>query len=127
MLKKCEFGDHHELKTIKKISTKNKILFFDCGCNYGFYSLLVASLSKQNQIISIEASNEKFDELIKNLNLNNFFNIKPFNYAVSDIDGKIITLKESRKDWESSLAHQNYNFNKSSKINTIKIDTLAQD
>lgn len=127
LLKKCEFGDIHELETIKKFSSKNKILFFDCGSNYGFYSLHAASLSKQNEIISIEASNDTFGELIKNLNLNNFSNIKPFNYAVSDIDGKIITLKESRKDWESSLAHQNYNFNKSSKINTIKIDTLAQD
>ncbi len=47
LLKNCEFGDYHELNTIKKISKKNKILFLDCGCNYGFYSLYVASLSKK--------------------------------------------------------------------------------
>ena len=47
LLKKCEFGDHKELETIKKFSNKNKILFIDCGCNYGFYSFYTASLSKK--------------------------------------------------------------------------------
>ena len=36
LLKKCEFGDYHELNTIKKISDNSKVLFLDCGCNYGF-------------------------------------------------------------------------------------------
>ena len=71
LLKKCEFGDYHELNTIKKISNKNKILFLDCGCNYGFYSLYVASLSKKNKIISVEASKKTLEEFSKNLNLNN--------------------------------------------------------
>ena len=47
LLKKCEFGDYHELNIIKKFSEKKKILFLDCGCNYGFYSLYVASLNKK--------------------------------------------------------------------------------
>jgi hypothetical protein len=53
LLKKCEFGDYHELNTIKKISDNDKVLFLDCGCNYGFYSLYVASLSSENKIISV--------------------------------------------------------------------------
>ena len=72
------------------------------------------SISKQNQIISIEASNDTFDELIKNLNLNNFFNIKPFNYAVSDIDGKVINLKRAEKIGKFNST-SNYNF-----INLVK-------
>ena len=127
LLKKCEFGDHHELNTINKISNKNKILFIDCGCNYGFYSLYVASLSKENKIISIEASKKTLEEFIKNLNLNNFSNVKFYNNAISDTDEKIITFNESEKDWESSIVHQNYNSNVSSIIKSIKIDTLIQD
>ena len=127
LLKKCEFGDHHELNTINKISNKNKILFIDCGCNYGFYSLYVASLSKENKIISIEASRKTLEEFIKNLNLNNFSNVKFYNNAISDTDEKIITFNESEKDWESSITHQNYNSNVSSIIKSIKIDTLIQD
>ena len=127
LLKKCEFGDYHELNTIKKISNKNKILFLDCGCNYGFYSLYVASLSEKNKIISVEASKKTVQEFSKNLNLNNFSNIKIYNNAISDSDEKIITFNESEKDWESSITHQNYNSNESSIVKTIKIDTIIQD
>jgi len=127
LLKKCEFGDHHELNIIKKISDKNKILFLDCGCNYGFYSLYVASLSSENKIISVEASKKTLEELTKNLNLNNFSNICFYNNAISDTDKKIINFNESEKDWESSITHQNYNSNESSIVNSIKIDTLVQD
>ncbi len=127
LLKKCEFGDHHELNTIKKISDNDKVLFLDCGCNYGFYSLYVASLSSENQIISVEASKKTLEELNKNLNLNNFSNIYFYNNAISDTDEKIIIFNESEKDWESSITHQNYNSNESSIVNSIKIDTLVQD
>ena len=127
LLKKCEFGDNHELNTIKKISSKNKILLLDCGCNYGFYSLYVASLSSENKIISVEASKKTLEELTKNLNLNNFSNICFYNNAISDTDKKIINFNESEKDWESSITHQNYNSNESSIVNSIKIDTLVQD
>ena len=127
LLKKCEFGDYHELNTIKKISDNDKVLFLDCGCNYGFYSLYVASLSSENQIISVEASKKTLEELNKNLNLNNFSNIYFYNNAISDTDEKIINFNESEKDWESSITHQNYNSNESSIVNSIKIDTLVQD
>ena len=127
LLKKCEFGDYHELNTIKKISNKNKILFLDCGCNYGFYSLYVASLSKENKIISVEASKKTLEEFRKNLNLNNFSNINFYNNAISDTDEKIITFNESVKDWESSITHQNYNSKETSIVNSIKIDTIVND
>ena len=35
LLKKCEFGDYHELNTIKKLS-KKKLLFMIVESNYGF-------------------------------------------------------------------------------------------
>ncbi len=127
LLKKCEFGDYHELNTIKKISDKHKILFLDCGCNYGFYSLYVASLSKKNKIISVEASKRTLKEFNKNLNLNNFSNIDFYNNVISDTDGKVINFNESEKDWESSITHQDYNSNESSIVNSIKIDTIVQD
>ena len=82
LLKKCEFGDYYELDIIKKFSTVNKLLFIDCGCNYGFYSLYTASLSKNNMIISIEASKNTSIEFTKNHELNKFKNffhiINPF-------------------------------------------------
>ena len=54
LLKKCEFGDYHELNTIKKFSNSNNLLFIDCGSNYGFYSFYTAALSKKNHITRYE-------------------------------------------------------------------------
>ena len=127
LLKKCEFGDYHELQTIKKLSSKNKILFIDCGCNYGFYSFYTASLSKKNEILSIEASVKTLDEFKKNLKLNNFKNINFFNYAISNSISKNILFKESINDWESSQVHDNFEHFSESKVKTITIDSLTKD
>ena len=127
LLKKCEFGDYHELNTIKKFSNSNNLLFIDCGSNYGFYSLYSASLSEKNRIISIEASKNTSDEFTKNLKLNNFNNINFFNNAVSNSSGEKISFYESVNDWESSQTHNNFKFNSKTEVKSIKIDNLIQD
>ena len=127
LLKKCEFGDNHELNTINKFAKKNKILLLDCGCNYGFYSFYTASLSEENKIISVEASKNTLVEFSRNLDLNKFTNIFFLNKAVSDMDDKKIAFNESEKDWESSITHQNYNSYNSNITTTVKIDTLVKD
>ncbi len=127
LLKKCEFGDYHELNIIRKFSNKNKLLFVDCGCNYGFYSFYTASLSEQNKIISIEASKETLDEFTKNLNLNNFKNINFFNNSVSNSIGENVTFFESKNDWESSQTHSNFRLNSNFKIKSITIDNLLKN
>ena len=126
LLKKCEFGDYHELSVIEKLSRKNKLIFLDCGCNYGFYSFFAASLSEQNIIFSIEASYNTYNELIKNLKINHFTNINIFNNAISNTDSENISLNESENDWESSQSHKNFKLSKTSIIKSIKIDTLLK-
>ncbi len=125
LLKKCDFGDNKELNLIRKISNLQKILFIDCGCNYGFYSLYVASLSNNNKVISIEASKKTLTYFKKNLKLNLFLNIVFFNKAISNRDNKDIIFYESEKDWESSVVRKNFFNKKKKKIKTIKIDTIV--
>ncbi len=127
LLKKCDFGDHHELHIIKKLSKKNKLLFIDCGCNYGFYSFYTASILKKNEIIAIEASKKTLDEFTKNLHLNNFKNIKFFNKAVSASVDENISFNESINDWESSQAHNNFELNSELKVKTITIDSIIKE
>jgi len=127
LLKKCEFGDYHELNTIKKFSNLNKLLFIDCGSNYGFYSFYTASLSEKNHIISIEASKDTSNEFIKNLKLNNLKNINFFNNAVSNSSGENISFYESINDWESSQTHNNFKFNSEVVVKSVKIDSLLHD
>ena len=125
LLKKCEFGDYHELNTIKKISNKNRILFIDCGCNYGFYSFFTASISNKNKIISVEASKKTSIEFLRNLELNKFSNITFVNKAISNLDASIINFNESENDWESSETHSDFKISSILSIKTIKLDTLV--
>ena len=126
LLKKCEFGDYHELNTIKKLSKEGKLLFLDCGCNYGFYSLYTASLSEKNTILSVEASKNTLEEFIKNLNLNNLKNINFFNNAVSSVVGEDVLFHESINDWESSQTHRNFKTSKEIMVDSITIDSLLK-
>ncbi|MDB9738794.1 FkbM family methyltransferase [Candidatus Pelagibacter sp.] len=127
LLKKCNFDDQSELMLIKKFSKNKKIFLLDCGCNYGFYSFFTASLSRQNSIISIEASPTTSEEFKKNLILNNFNNVTLKNFAISDTDDLTVILNESENDWESSLNHKKFKNIKSTKVKTCKIDTLLYD
>jgi FkbM family methyltransferase len=127
LLKKCEFGDYHELSVIRKISKKSKTLLIDCGCNYGFYSFYTASLARENLVISIEASEKTSKEFLKNLKLNNFSNINFYNRAISNIDDKKISFNESENDWESSQTHNNFKIESIINVKTLKIDTLMKN
>ncbi len=127
LLKKCEFGDYHELYVIKKFSQKYKVLLVDCGCNYGFYSFYTASLKDSNLVFSIEASKNTSREFIKNQKLNNLSNIHFFNNAVSSIDNKNISFYESENDWESSQTHSNFKLDKKTIIRSLKIDSLLRE
>ena len=124
LLKKCEFGDDNELNFIKQINKSKKILFLDCGCNYGFYSLYVASLSTKNKVVSIEASKKTLNYFKKNIKLNKLTNIVFYNKAVSNKDNVNVIFNESDKDWESSVARNDLVNKKKINIKTIKIDKI---
>tara|TARA_B100001250_G_C19773010_1_gene778126 strand:+ start:907 stop:1824 length:918 start_codon:yes stop_codon:yes gene_type:complete len=127
VLRKCDFTDKSELKLIEEISKKNKIFFIDCGSNFGFYSLYTASLSKENNIISLEASPTTYKDHKENIILNNFKNIELFNIAVSENDDQLLNLNESKNDWESSIFHSNFDKILKTSIKTITIDSLSKN
>ena len=124
ILRKCDFDDNSEIKLIREISKKNKVFLIDCGSNFGFYSLFSASLSLNNQIISLEASPKTYVDHKDNILINNFKNIELFNLAVSENDDRILKLKESKNDWESSISHDDFDEIYVTEIKTITIDTL---
>jgi FkbM family methyltransferase len=124
LLNKCYFGDETILSVIKKISDQKKTFFLDCGSNYGFYSLYLASLSVGNQVLAFEASPKTFAAFKANLDLNNFKNINFRNAAISEISGKFVSFYESHNDWESSAMHNKF---KNTKIVTIETTTIDQE
>ena len=122
LLNKCYFGDETILSAIKKISGQRKVFLVDCGSNYGFYSLYVASISQENQVLAFEASPKTFNSFRTNLELNNFKNIDCRNLAISEVSQKFISFYESYNDWESSATHNKFKNNKIVKIQTTTID-----
>jgi FkbM family methyltransferase len=122
LIKKCNFSDTHELATINKFNKHKNIVFFDCGSNFGFYSLYVASLSKKNKIFAFEASKKTKLQFDKNIAINNFNNIISNNKAISDKENKELIFNVSDHDWESSLTHSNFLSFKSENVLSATID-----
>ena len=101
LIKKCGFDDTHELNVIKKFNKNKNIFFIDCGSNFGFYSLFVASLSIHNKILAFEPSIETKLQFDKNIQINNFKNIVSNNKAVSHIENEAMFLNLSSNDFKS--------------------------
>ena len=127
ILRKCEFEDLRELNLLKEISLTKKIFLFDCGANFGFYSLFVAALKNENKVYSFEASSKTYLDLQKNISLNNFKSIIPINSAVSDTKNLEVEFKESKNDWESSMINTNFDILKTTKIKTTTIDSILEN
>ena len=127
LLRKCDFDDQKELNLLKKISDRNKIFFFDCGANFGFYSLFVASLNQKNKILAFEASPKTLEEFEKNIEINNFKSIQVKNLAVSNLIEDKLDFYESEKDWESSVDKTNFNKGLKISVKTITLDKASEN
>ena len=127
LLRKCEFDDQKELNLLKKISDRSKIFFFDCGANFGFYSLFVASLNHKNKILAFEASPKTLEEFEKNIEINNFKSIQVKNLAVSNLIEDKLDFYESVKDWESSVDKSNFNKGLKISVKTTTLDKVSEN
>ena len=60
----------------------------DVGANIGVYTILAAEkVGKNGKVIAIEPEPENYQQLLKNIRLNNFQNVIPVNIALSDHNG----------------------------------------
>ncbi len=83
-------GFHH----ITEVAYLNKYLkpemnFIDIGANQGEFSLFAASKLNKGKVFSFEPVSKQFKSLVFNKELNNFNNIQPFNFGLSDIKGEL--------------------------------------
>lgn len=124
IIRKCDFEDLKELNLIKILSRDKSTLIFDCGSNFGFYSLYLASLNENNQVIAFEASPKTYQELKKNIEENEFKNIQCHNLALTNNENQTLTFFESSNDWESSLIESNFNDKTKTNISSAKLDSF---
>lgn len=94
-----------ELIALELIKRKNgkKLYFYDIGANIGTYSLAIAKLTDDVEVISYEAQSQVFYMLCGTVALNRMRNIKCLNKAVSDIAEQTLEIRIPDYDSEGSF------------------------
>ena len=121
------------LELIKRKNSK-KIYFYDIGANIGTYSLAIAKLTDDIEVISYEAQSQVFYMLCGTVALNGLRNIKCLHKAVSDIAEQTLEIRIPDYDSEGSFGsielitpihsdNQQFKFSSVEKISTITLDS----
>ena len=66
---------------------KGDEIFIDIGAHIGFYSCFFSSLLTKGKVFAYEANKKNYTGLKSNIKLNNFKNIKCYNFGISSRNG----------------------------------------
>jgi FkbM family methyltransferase len=78
--------------------------FLDIGAHVGFFSMIAAKLvGESGTVYSFEMNPENYSRLVANMSLNNFKNIRPHNWAVSDDSKPVLFWVNQDNDGGHSL------------------------
>lgn len=124
----------HEKETTDLFKKNLKIgdVVLDLGANIGYFTLLAARIvGKKGRIYSFEPEPKNYKYLIKNIDLNGYNNIFPFQKAVSNKNG-ITDLFLCPYDTGHHTINQkegidDYHLKGNQKIEKIKIETVVLD
>ncbi|MDD4938191.1 MAG: FkbM family methyltransferase [Candidatus Shapirobacteria bacterium] len=117
--------EKYSINLIKNLIKQNQT-FVDLGAHYGYYSLIINKLQKNNKIIAIEAVEENFKILKKNFNLNKINNCKLINAAASDCNGQKKFYISEASDSSGFINNPLAKNKKIIKIKTINIADLLK-
>ena len=101
---------------------KKDMVIIDVGANIGIITRFMRDFAKT--IYSIEPSPENFEALKKNVEFNEWDNVIPFNFALSDKDGKANFNIWLKNRTGNSLV---YTFGAASARKTVEVDTKRFD
>lgn len=88
---------------------KKKTCVFDVGANIGFYTVLTARLLEgRGQVHAFEPWAEMFERLARNLNLNEFKNVRLCQAAISDESGRERLLLPTDSSWTTASLVQGF-------------------
>ena len=104
-----------QINFIKNSIENNKFDYFvDIGAYIGYYTLYFSKFPNIKKIISIEANKTNYDNLLKNISLNQLKNVITHNLACSDTDGKVKLwyTNPNKMGGSSVLSENDYEYNK---------------
>jgi len=92
----------------------------DIGASLGYYTLLAAKRVGENGLVyAFEPNPYRFEGLLKNIKVNNWKNVKPFQFAVSDFEREI----KIEGGGSFAIKSTSYSFT----VNTVSLDSLQTD
>lgn len=105
---------------------KSAEIFLDIGANIGYYSIIAGYvMPKSGEIISFEPVVETYDRLVKNIKLNNLYNVKPLNIALGN-KNEFAEIKLTKELGHSSMAGTPIDYiNKTEKIKINRLNDLV--
>lgn len=113
---------------LKKYFDLKKGVFVDVGANIGKYSVIIGrQLKDKGKVISIEASEDIFKILKKNIELNNLQNVIPLNLAVSDKKGISEFYLANKGLGTASSLFEIKEHSKKVKVKTDTLDGIIKD
>jgi FkbM family methyltransferase len=100
----------------------------DIGANVGVVSVYLAKKYPDIQVYSFEAHPVNYENLLKNINLNNVSNVKPFNLAVSSSDDKDVSITLAQgNSGSSSLFIVDPKDPLTATVKTISLDSIIRN
>lgn len=113
-------------KMIKKILKPGDIVV-DIGANRGYYALMESRLvGKNGKVYAIEPVQDNINALKKNIELNNYPNIKVFQVAIGDKNTTTKMYISSFSNWHSFINHKQ-KITSTIDIKVISLDNFLKD
>jgi FkbM family methyltransferase len=122
MLKNLKPWDSNTINMINNLLGNGKSLFVDCGVNYGAYSIPI-SKKKNTTVISFDSSKRAISEFKKNIELNNYKNIKYYNYGISNSTSKSF-FSDNINNFKNSGEYCFARLQSSYKVSTTTLDSF---
>lgn len=121
-LVKAGIYEEFETKLFKNLIQPNTTVI-DVGANVGYYTLIAANESRDVSVYSFEPEINNYELLVKNVEVNNFNNVKTFQKAVSNEEGKIKIFIDEKNLGNHSLSGNNV----PNKIDFVEVETITLD
>jgi len=121
------FNNYNEMRILKiiEIFALKGYDFIDAGANIGLHSLTAAQSNRTIEIYSFEPEPENYNDFIKNINLNGFYNIRPFKLGLGNKnENKYLNINEEWNKGKHSLKINFAGTQKSIKIPLLKLNTF---
>lgn len=118
-----------ELAVLGKILKKD-MTFVDVGANNGYFTLFAAKRLTEGTVISFEPVKQIYENLLFNIDLNNFRNVLTYNSGLSNGKVKemdIFTSEDEICDGLSTLYPTNKRTKKIGKIKLSSLDEIADE